>query len=72
MLAFYVKFTKQLILFALFTPQFVIRKLINIAELFLRRGGGNSLNQTYVQWGVGGTCTTNWDKQVSRGGNLKF
>ena len=49
----YVEFTKELFVFALFTPRFFIRKFINVTELFLRGGLGNSLKRTYVEgWWV--------------------
>ena len=69
-LIFYVEFTKNLILFSLFTPRFFIRKFINVVKLFLREGGINSLKQTYLEGdgggGGGGTCKMNRDKQGER------
>ena len=40
---FYVEFTKKIVIFSLFTPQFFIQKFISIAELFLRGRWGNPL-----------------------------
>ena len=49
-LILYVEFTKKLIIFSFFSPQFFIRKcflFINVAELFSR--GDNSLRRTYIK-----------------------
>ena len=53
-LTFYVEFTKNFILFSLFTTRFFIRRFISIAELFSEResrGRGSSLKGTYLEGG---------------------